>query len=96
MVVGKDLELGVEVEVQVDKASKGGSGVTTGHRLQSIVDLTLVASANIGVVVDLKVSLVVASSHGMSPGHVRLAHLEEVRSEATDEPLDKDLEDGGC
>lgn len=95
MVVGEDLELGVEVKVQVDEASKGGSGMSTGHRLKSIVDLALVASANIGSVVELKISLVVVSSHGASASHVRLADLEEMRSESTDEPLDKDLEDSG-
>lgn len=95
MVVGEDLELGVEVKVQVDEASKGGSGVSTGHRLKSIVDLALVASANIGSVVELKISLVVVSSHGASASHVRLADLKEMRSESTDEPLDKDLENSG-
>jgi len=95
MVVGEDLELGVEVKVQVDEASKGSSGVTTGHGLKSIVDLALVASADIGSVVKLKISLVVVSSHGASASHVGLADLKEMRSESTDEPLDKDLEDGG-
>lgn len=95
MVVGEDLELGVEVKVEIDEASKGSSGVTTGHGLKSIVDLALVASANIGSVVKLKISLVVVSSHGASASHVGLADLKEMRSESTDEPLDKDLEDGG-
>lgn len=94
VVVGKDLELGVKVQVQVDKTGKGSSGVSTGHRLERIVDLALVTSADIGSVVELEVSLVVVSSHGARLCHVRLADLEEVRSESTDQPLDEDLEDG--
>lgn len=92
VVVGKDLELGVEVQVQVDKAGKGSGGVSTGHGLESIVDLALVTSADIGSVVELQVSLVVVSSHGARSLHVRLADLEEVRSETTNKPLDEDLE----
>lgn len=95
VVVGEDLELGVEVQVQVDKASESSSGVTTGHRLKSIVDLSLVTSADIRSEVELEVSLVVVSTHGTSTLHIRLADNEEVRSEATDEPLDEDLEDSG-
>jgi hypothetical protein len=95
VVVGEDLELGVEVQVQVDKASESSSGVTTGHRLKSIVDLSLVTSADIGGEVELEISLVVVSTHGTSTLHIRLADNEEVRSEATDEPLDEDLEDSG-
>ncbi|KAI6765756.1 hypothetical protein HG530_006826 [Fusarium avenaceum] len=95
VVVGEDLELGVEVQVKVDEASKGSSGVATGHGLKRIVDLILVTSADVRGVVELEVSLVVVSSHGASSLHVGLADGKEVRSETTDEPLDKDLEDGG-
>jgi hypothetical protein len=94
VVVGEDLELGVEVQVKVDEASEGGSGVTTGHRLKRIVDLGLVTSADVRGIVELEISLVVVSSHGASSLHVGLADREEVRSETTNEPLDEDLEDG--
>ena len=69
--------------------------MSTGHRLERIVDLALVTSEDIGSVVELEVSLVVVSSHGSSALHIRLADDEEVRSETTDEPLDEDLEDSG-
>jgi hypothetical protein len=95
VVVGEDLELGVEVQVQVDKASESSSGVTTGHGLKSIVDLGLVTSADIGGEVELEITLVVVSAHGSSTLHVRLADDEEMRSETTDEPLNEDLEDSG-
>jgi hypothetical protein len=92
VIVGKDLELSVEVQVQVDEAGKGSGGVSTGHRLKSIVDLALVTSADVRSVVELQISLVVVSSHAARSFHVRLADLEEVRSETTNEPLDEDLE----
>lgn len=94
MVVGKDLEFGVEVEVQVDEASKGRRGVAAGHALQAVVDLLAVAGADVGSEVDV---LETTDAVRGSPDkrRVGLAHVEEVRAQTANEPLDEDLEDGG-
>lgn len=46
VVVGEDLELGVEVEVQKDEAGEGSGGVARGHGLECVIDLLLVARAD--------------------------------------------------
>lgn len=94
VVVGEDLELGVEVEVQEDEASESSSGVATGHRLQAVVDLIGVSSANLLGVVQLHEALLVVTL-AIRLGNVRLADIEEMRTKSSDEPLDEDLEDGG-
>lgn len=53
VVVGKHLELRVEVQRQVDEASESRGGVATGERLQTVVDLVWVSSANVTRKVDL-------------------------------------------
>lgn len=94
MVVGKDLELGVEVEVQKDEASKGRRGVAAGHTLQAVIDLLAIAGADVRGEVDvLETTDAVRGSPDKS--RVGLAHVEEVRAQTTNEPLDEDLEDGG-
>jgi hypothetical protein len=57
VVVGEDLQLSVEIEIQEDKSSEGGGGVTRRHRLQAVVDLLLVTSADLTIVHDLTVSI---------------------------------------
>lgn len=64
VVVGKDLELGVEVQVQIDEASKGGSGVATRHRLKTVIDLIRVTSANLSCVVELEETLLIVTLAG--------------------------------
>lgn len=61
VIVGENLELGVEVEVEVDEASKCGGGVSARHGLQRIVDLFLVASANVTGIVDASEALSVVA-----------------------------------
>ena len=57
MIVGKDLELGVKVEVQEDEASKSSRGVARRNRLETVVDLLLVACADAAVEHDLAISI---------------------------------------
>lgn len=94
VVVGKDLELGVEVQVQKDKARKGGRRMAAGERLQAVVNLVWVAGADVARVVDLREAAPVQALVG-DAADVRLAHVEEVRAKAANEPFAEDLEDGG-
>ena len=99
VVVGKDLELGVEVEVQVDEAREGGRGVARRHRLERVVDLLGVARADLGRVVDAREARPVVAGaldarRVAGAADVGLADVEEVRAQAADEPLDEDLEHG--
>lgn len=50
VVVGGDLELGVEVERQVDEAGEGGRRVARREGLEAVVDFLLVARADAAVV----------------------------------------------
>ena len=93
VVVGEDLELGIEVEVQEDEASEGGGGVTRGHGLERIVDFLPVARADAAVEHDGAVPVSDVGASGASGfvgvgviGKVGwddgLADGEEVRAEA--------------
>ena len=95
VVVGEDLELRVEVQVQEDEASKSSSGVTTRHRLERIINLRLVTRANLRTEVQV-LEPITRSLGRLDQRRIRLADVEEVRAETTNEPLDKDLEDGGA
>ena len=100
VIVGKDLELGVEVEVQVDKAGKGGGRVARRHGLEAVVDSVSVSGADLRRVIDLlEPGGVVASPLGAGvvggEGDIRLAHGQEMRPQTADQPFDKYLEDGG-
>jgi hypothetical protein len=90
VVVGEHLQLCIEIEVKEDESSECGSRVTRRHRLQAVVNLTLVTSANLTIVHDLTVSIA-----NLQSSDVGLANSEEVGTQSTDEPLDEDLEDGG-
>lgn len=94
VVVGKDLELGVEVQVQEDEARKSSRRMAAGERLQAVVNLVWVSGADVAGVVDLREAAPVEALVG-DAGEVWLADVEEVRAEAADEPLAEDLEDGG-
>jgi hypothetical protein len=108
VVVGEDLELGVEVQVKVDKASEGSGGVTGRHRLKAVVDLALVTRADATVEHDLTVPIcdvaigatsfrtIVVSADGVENvgRNYWLADGEEVRTKASNEPFDEDLENG--
>lgn len=97
VVVGEDLELGVEVKSEEDEAGESSGGVTRRHRLERIIDLVLVAGADILCVVNLPEPLCGVSVLGNtgvgSTRDVGLADRQEVRAQAADEPLDEDLED---
>lgn len=99
VVVGEDLELGVEVEGQEDESRKGSGGVTRRHRLERIINLIRITSADILGVVNLGETLRRVALFGNlgvgSASNVGLADGQEVRAQATDKPLDEDLEDGG-
>lgn len=94
VVVGEDLELGVEVQGQKDEARKGGRRMAAGERLQAVVDLVWVSRADVARVVDLREAAPVEALVGHA-ADVGLAHVEEVRAETANEPLAEDLEDGG-
>lgn len=94
MVVGEDLELGVEVQGQEDEARKGGRRMAAGERLQAVVNLVWVSRADVAGVVDLREAAPVEALVGHA-ADVRLADVEKVRAEAANEPLAEDLEDGG-
>lgn len=93
VVVGEDLELGVEVEVQEDEAGERGRRVATGKGLQAVVDLVWVAGADFPRVENLLVALLIVSLV-IGQADVRLADVEEMRSQASDEPLEEHLKDG--
>lgn len=87
-----DLELGVEVEGEVEEASPGGGGVARGHGLEGIVDGFLVAGADGAVVHEVREA---DTGGGCGGVDARLADGVEVGTEAADEPFYPDLEDGG-
>lgn len=95
VVVREDFQLGVEVQVQKNEASEGGSGVTAGHGLETVVDLLSVSSTNLAGVVDvLKASRTVAglgNTGVVGQCNVWPAYREEVWSKPTDQPLHEDL-----
>ena len=93
MVVGKHLELGVQIEVQVDETAKCSSGMTGWEGLEAIVDLVLVAGANIRSVHDLQEAITLAIADHRDIG---LADSQEVRAQSSDKPFQEDLEDGGA
>lgn len=102
VVVGEDLELGVEVEVEVNEASEAGGGVAGGETLEGVVDLLHVSSADL--LRDVQIGVASGAVAGTrdtalgraNTGKIRLAGLEEVGTQSTDEELDEDLEDGGA
>lgn len=53
VVVGKHLELRVEVQREVDEASESRGGVAAGERLQAVVNLVWVSGANVAREVNL-------------------------------------------
>lgn len=109
VVVGEDLELCVEVEVEKDETGKGSGCVTRWHGLEGIVDFVHITRADALVKHDLTVSIgdvAVAAARldavvGCANARAkvfrdnRLADGEEVRAETANEPFDEDLEDCG-
>jgi hypothetical protein len=108
VVVGEDLELGVEVQVKVDKASEGSGGVTGGHRLKAVINLALVTRTDATVEHDLTVAIcdvaigatgldtIIVGADGVENvgRNDGFADGEEVRTKASNEPFDEDLENG--
>jgi len=106
VMVGKDLQLGVEVQVQVDETSERSRGVAGRHRLKTVVDLFPVTCADATVEHDLTVpicdvaigatgfdTVVVGADSVKDVGRDdRLADGKEVRTKTSNEPLDEDLE----
>lgn len=100
VVVREDLELRIEVQIQVDEASEGGSGVARRERLERIIDLVLIARADLRRVVYLVETGSVVRGALLALGvagqaDVGLADVEEVGAQAADQALEEDLEDGG-
>lgn len=92
VIVRPDLQLRVEVEVEIDEAGESSSGVTRWEGLERVIDLLLVACADIWAVVDLPESI----AHLVAiDRYRRLAYVKEVRAETSDEPLEEDLEHSG-
>lgn len=109
VMVGEDLQLGVEVQIQVDKSSEGSRGVARGHGLETVVDLLPVTRADAAVEHDLAVSICDVTVAATSVNAIvvgadgrekfgrddRLADSKEVRAQTTNKPLDEDLKDSG-
>lgn len=92
VVVGEHLKLGVEVEVQEDEARESRCRVAGRHAFETVVDLAHITCTDALVVHDMREppsSLIAVGRNG------RLADIQEMRSEAANEPFDEDLEDGG-
>lgn len=83
VVVGPDLQLGVEVERKEDEARKGGGRVARREALERVVDLGLVACADGAVVHDLAEAIPTCFARERDVG---LADGEEVWAETTDQP----------
>lgn len=106
MIVGEDLQLGIEVEVQEDETSEGGGGVARRHRLETVVDLLPVTSADATVEHDLAIAIanvsgrstvlvsIVVAVEVKTLRNDRLTDSEEMGTKTANEPLDEDLEDG--
>lgn len=97
VIVGKDLELGVQVQVQIDESRKRSGRVSRRHRLKAIINLIPVTSADLRGIVNLLKpgSIIPPIRAASSKRDIRLADSEKMRAQAPDEPLDEDLEDGG-
>lgn len=97
VIVGKDLELGVQVQIQIDEPRERSRRVSRRHRLKAVIDLVPVPGADLRRVVDLLEPGGIIATVGAAGGKrdVRLADGQEVRAQAPDEPLDEDLEHGG-
>lgn len=97
VIVGENLQLGVQVQVKEDKASKSSSRMAAGHALEGIINLIRITGANlpgeVDAVVPDPVQSVVAKT--LELGDIRLADVEEMGTQTADQPLDEDLEDGG-
>lgn len=92
MVVGEYLQLGVEVQEQVDEASESRGRMARWERLQTVVDLVLVASAYAAIVHNSSPASASLLSKGRNIG---VADGEEMRAQTSDEALEHDLEDSG-
>jgi hypothetical protein len=57
VIVGEDLELSIEIQIQEHETSKSSSRMSRRHRLKRVVDLLLVARADGAVEHDLAVSI---------------------------------------
>ena len=98
VMVGEDLQLGVEVQIQVDKSSEGSRGVTRGHGLETVVDLLPVTRADAAVEHDLAVSIcdVTVAATSVNAIVVGADGREKFgRAQTTNKPLDEDLKDSG-
>ena len=91
MVVGEDLELRVEVVVQEEEAGPGCCAVAGWKGFEGVIDLVDVAAADVSLKHDVSVAIAACGDKG----GVGVADGEEVRTQATDEPFEEDLEDSG-
>lgn len=97
VIVGKDLQLRVEVQIQIDEPRERSRRVSRRHRLKTIINLIPVPSADLRRIVNLlKPSGIIPTIRATSGKRdIRLADGQEMRAQAPDEPLDEDLEHGG-
>ena len=92
MVVGPDLELCIEVQVQIHESCEGSGGMARWEGLERVVNLILVPRAPGTVVHDVfqAVANLLAALW-----RSRLADFKEVRAQTANEPFEEDLEDCG-
>jgi len=83
-----DLQLGVEVQGEEDKTSKRGSRMARRKRLEGVVDIFLVSSADRPVI---HVIRKLGARRLRKLGYVWHADGIKVRAKASDQPLDPDL-----
>ena len=92
MVVCEYLQLGVQVQGEVDEPRESSGRMARWEGLETVVDGVFVASADAAVVHDARPA---GAGLGAEVRDGRVADREEVRAEAADEAFDHDLEDGG-
>jgi hypothetical protein len=93
MMVGEHLQLRIQVEIEKDETSKSGCGVAARKALERIINGVPIAGANRTVIHDLPQPI---SYLDAVVGDYWLADCQEVRTKATNEPFEEDLEDCSC
>jgi len=99
VVVGEDLQFAIEVERQKNETCKGGGAVARRHGFEGVVDLLLVAGANLAGVINALISHPIQAiphhPRGIRDlGQIRLANIQKMRPQPSDQPLDKNLKHG--
>lgn len=93
------LELGVEIYVQIHESTKGRGGMSRWKALKRVIDFVDVPSADAAVVHDLAeaiADLCALVDDGFKNSWIRSAHVQKMRPQAANQPLEEDLEDSSA